>query len=303
MASTRWMVRLASGLSLLGLSALAGCATTAVGSPVPANAASGDTADDELVADLNEHHRHHHHGGVTMLLALSLDNLGLPPEQQAVVAKIQADLFAGMEPARVGARDVLTALADGMAAGTIDEARVNAAITEIERASGLVHEATVDALNRLHAALTPPQRAALVDKMEAHWAVFRQANAGDEQGAKDRTSGHLAELTADLGLSADQGSQIAASFQARMRAAPGAMDAAAMDAHMQRFAAFRSDTFDAKTLTGGGAVNANLAARGAARMARFYEAAAPVLTPEQRAKLALSLREHAAHKDTVTAAH
>jgi hypothetical protein len=32
---------------------------------------------------------------------------------------------------------------------------------------------------------------------------------------------------------------------------------------------------------------------GATRMERFYEAAAPILTPDQRTKLASEIREHA----------
>jgi Spy/CpxP family protein refolding chaperone len=165
-----------------------------------------------------------------------------------------------------------------------------------------VHDATVDALNQLHAALTPPQRAALVDKVMAHWTVFRQANVEDEQPGKDHGAGHLAALAVELGLSADQVEKIRASFGATMHAG-GTWDTAEIEAHLQRLGAFRGDTFDAGTLSGGAAADAHLAARGATRMARFYEAVDPVLTPEQRAKLVLSLREHATHKDDAVAAH
>lgn len=202
MLSRRWMIRFASGLALVGHGALAGCAAGAASGPVPATAASGLTVDDELIDDLNEHHRHHHQGGVTMFIALSLDTLGLPADKQAVVTKIEADSFARMEPARVAEQSVLTALADGIAAGAIDKARVDAAVAQLESASGQVHEATVDALNQLHAALTPPERSALVDKIWAHWAVFRQANGEDAQVGKDGRTGHLAEVAVELGLSA-----------------------------------------------------------------------------------------------------
>jgi len=208
-----------------------------------------------------------------------------------------------MEPARVGEQGVLAALADGMAAGAIDAARVDAAIAQLESASRLVHVATVDALSQLHAALTPPQRAALVDKIAAHWSVFRQANAEDEQIGKDRRTGHLADLAAELGLSADQVDKIAARFRATMRAAPGAIDPAEIEAHLQRLAAFREDTFDPRTLQGGADASAHLAARGATRMAHFYEAVDAALTPEQRVKLVALLREHATQNDAAVAAH
>jgi Spy/CpxP family protein refolding chaperone len=296
MALNRWMYRLASGLSLLGSAALSGCAAGAASAPVPATAVSSLAADDDLIADLVVHHRHHHQGGATMFVALSLDTLGLPREQQAVVTQIQSVLFTKMEPARLREQSVLTALADGLAAGAIDKAKVDAAIAELETASGLLHQATVDALQELHAALTPVQRAALADKIVANWAVFRQANAEDEQVGTDRRVSHLADLTGKLGLSADQVETIRATFHATMLPAE-ARAPAEIDAYLERLGSFRRDTFDPATIEGGAAANAHIAARGAARMARFYEAVDPVLTPAQRTQLVLLLRDHATHKD------
>jgi Spy/CpxP family protein refolding chaperone len=289
-----------SGLVLLGGAALLGCAAT---SPVPATAASGLADDDDRTADLNDYHRHHHQGGVTAFIALSLDTLGLPPEQRAIGAKIQSELFARMAPARAGEQAVLTALADGLAAGAIDKARVDAALAELERASGQVPEATADALNQLHAALTRPQRAALVDKIWAHWAIFQEASEGELVGTvqKGRSAGRLADLATDLGLSADQVAKIGASFHALMLPTSG-LSESAIDVHLARLAAFGGDTFDARTLSGARDADARVASRGAARMALFYEAAAPLLTPEQRAKLAILLREHATHDDAASAA-
>ena len=40
---------------------------------------------------------------------------------------------------------------------------------------------------------------------------------------------------------------------------------------------------------------------GAAHLARFVEAATPILTPDQRASLAERLREHAAHDPSAQA--
>ena len=69
--------------------------------------------------------------------------------------------------------------------------------------------------------------------------------------------------------------------------------------HLTAFAAaFKADTFDAKKLAGGKAANGHMAKWGATRMARFIEAAAPVLTPEQRTKLAEKIRAHAEKSDS-----
>src|SRR5580658_6163621 len=174
--------RLFVGLLLATSSAVVACAEEGASAPPPAtpptaSAATAPTAspeDDQSSADLGEHHRHHHHGGVTMFIAMSLDSLGVSKDQAAAIEKIQGDLFAKMEPAHVAEQNVLNVLADGIAAGTIDGAKVDAAIDGVKAASAGLHEATIDALNQLHAALTPEQRAALVDKVEAHWEVWKK---------------------------------------------------------------------------------------------------------------------------------
>ncbi|HKC11835.1 MAG TPA: hypothetical protein VKI41_07355, partial [Vicinamibacteria bacterium] len=70
--------------------------------------------------------------------------------------------------------------------------------------------------------------------------------------------------------------------------------------HVHAFAtAFAGDPFDAKAV----ATNANapLASRGATRMALFYETVTPLLTAQQRTKLAAELREHASYQPAPSA--
>jgi Spy/CpxP family protein refolding chaperone len=232
-----------------------------------------------------------------MFIALSLDTLGLPPDRKDVVAKIQSELFARMEPARVHEQDVLAALADGIAAGAIDKARVDAAITRVESASGLAHDATAAALNELHEVLTPSERRALVDKVRAHWSVFEDAATGR---APKRTDA----LAQELGLSPAQIERIGASYDSMMLAEVPTVGPAQVEAHLERLSAFREDVFDAGKLVGGAAANAHVAQRGAKHMAFFYEAVDPQLTPDQRAKLVVILREHAGHgPNSFTAKH
>src|SRR5271165_5494087 len=146
---------------LLGINSLGGCAgekATSAPAATPTAAAAplaSPGEDEESAADLGEHHRHHHHGGVTMFIAMSLDSLGVSPEQQAAIEKIQGDLFAKMEPAHVAEQNLLNVLADGIAAGKIDTKKVDAAVDAIKVASTGVHEAVAASLNQLHATLTP----------------------------------------------------------------------------------------------------------------------------------------------------
>jgi Spy/CpxP family protein refolding chaperone len=249
--------------------------------------------DDEASADLVEHHRHHHHGGIPMFVAMSLDTLGVDDNQRAQIEKIQVDIHAELKPAHDAEKAVLLTLADGVAAGSIDQGRTDAAIAELGKVSASTHDVVADSLNALHLALTAQQRQALVDKVEAHLAVWHETNSPDES---DKHGGHLAKLGTDLALSPEQVEKIRGNFTTSMGSA-AKYDRAEVDAHFKQFAeAFASDAFDAHTMKNGGMVSSHMAVWGLTRMSHLYAAAAPVLTPDQRAKAADQLRHHANYK-------
>jgi Spy/CpxP family protein refolding chaperone len=296
-----WLVM---GILLGTSSVMVGCGGGNATSGQPATAATAvSTApspeDDESAADLGEHHRHHHHGGVTMFIAMSLDSLGVSPEQEKAIEKIQGDLFAKMEPAHVAEQNVINVLADGIAAGKIDDAKVEAAIEGVKTASAALHDASVASLNQLHEALTPEQRAALVDKVAAHWAVWKESNAQEEK-PDSAHHGQIDWLAKDLNLGPDQVDKIRATFAEKVKNHPLKFDPAQVDAHIQEFGtAFKGATFDAKTLPHAGFAQQHLAVWGTRRMAHFYEAIDPLLTPDQRTKLSATLKAHASAKSGI----
>jgi Spy/CpxP family protein refolding chaperone len=273
--------------------------------PAPAEGAASNPAgpspeDEEVSADLGEYHRHHHHGGVTLFIAMSLDSLGVAPDQAAKIEKIQGDLFAQIEPAHAAEQKLLNILADGVASGKIDEAKVKSAIEALKAASAGGHDATVKSLNELHAQLTPEQRAALVDKVDAHWEAWKNSNNQDEAAGDETHPAHLDRVAKDLELTPDQVTKIRATFGEGLKKPPLKFDESQVDTHIQEFAtAFNSDKFDAKSLKHGHFANQQVAVWGAWRMAHFYEAVGPVLTPEQRVKLSAELKEHAAAKSGI----
>jgi Spy/CpxP family protein refolding chaperone len=246
-----------------------------------------------------DEHRGQHHGGVLGLVVMSIKDLDLSGDQQAAVEKIRAEIVSKMEPARAAGKDLGNTLADGVAAGKIDRAKVDLAINKIATQAQGLHEASLTGLNQLHAALTAQQRAKLVDNLQAHWERWKEAQGRDEADDQVHRSGHLLVLVRQLGVTQEQAEKIKASFRDKMKASP--QDHAHKDVqdHLQAFAtAFKSDTFDAKKLTGAKVANGQVARWGATRMARFIEAATPVLTPEQRTKLAGILRDRANKSDT-----
>jgi Spy/CpxP family protein refolding chaperone len=291
-ASVLQKMRIAA-MVLFGACAAVGCGGVSASSPPPATGVRAADIDD-VSAGLMDHHRHHHHGGVTLMIALSLDTLGVSPEQRAAVEKVRGDLHARMEPARAAEQKLVTVLADGLAADNLDRASADAAVAQVAAAAAKVHDASADALNELHTVLTPPERAALVDKVEAHWAVWQKANA-EETDPRNPERGLLEMLATDLGLTQDQIDKIRAGLGEGMKAVPR-LDPQEIAAHLRAFGeAFRREKFDARLLTTANGANAHLAGWGAAHLAHFIEAVSPVLTPDQRARFAQRLREHAAH--------
>jgi Spy/CpxP family protein refolding chaperone len=166
-----------AAIALCGVGLTLGCRAGSADVPPPVTAVSTTAATDDVAAGLMEHHRYHHHDGLTLFIEMSLDMLGVSPEQRVAVDKVRADLHARLAPARNAEQNLMTLLADGLGTANIDVARVDAAIVAVAASAAAAHDATVDGLNDLHTVLTAPQRDALVDKVEAHWAVWQRANA------------------------------------------------------------------------------------------------------------------------------
>jgi hypothetical protein len=269
----------------------AGCGGATANRPPPVSTAQAADVDEETVG-LMEQHRYHHHGGVTLLIALSLDTLGVSSDHRDPVNRIRGELHAGMEPARAAEQHLVTVLADGLASATLDAVSIDTAVAQVADAAAKVHDACIEPLNELHAVLTPVERASLVDKVEAHWAIWRKSN-GEEGDTSNPEPARLEALTTHLGLAKEQVDKIRARL-GEAHTLP--FDAQDITAHLRAFGdAFRSEKFDAKTLTTAGVANSQLAGWGAARMARFVKAASPVLTADQRSHFAISLRAHADH--------
>jgi Spy/CpxP family protein refolding chaperone len=252
--------------------------------------------DDNVKDEVQSHHRHHHRGFAGFVL-LAIETLGVGAEEQAAVEKTKKEFHAKMKPIREANGAVLQLLGDGIAAGTIDKTKVDAAVAKVTAASGAVPGATAEALNQLHATLRPEERNALVDKIDAHWAVWKDTNGGDQTADDAKPRGHLGHLAKEIGLTSDQVDKVRANLDAA-KDAKKPFDAAAADAYVKAFdTAFVADAFDAKKLPPWATDNAHIVSWGSDRMAHFYEALAPVLTADQRTKVADKLHERAAESN------
>ena len=152
-------------------------------------------------------------------------------------------------------------------------------------------------MNQLHGLLTPAEREVVADKVQDHWEIWRQVNDEAEAGNRSQ-GGRLAELAEELSLTTVQVDKIAAALTAAVPVRKWETKKA--EAQVLAFTnAFTFEKFDARAVTPD--ASGRFAARGAERMARFYETVAPLLTPEQRVQLAELLREHANHPPTLSA--
>jgi Spy/CpxP family protein refolding chaperone len=279
---------------LFGAGTTIGCGASSANTPPPATAASAAPVDDEAMAGVKEYHRYHHHGGVMLFIVISLDTLGVSPEERARVEKIRGDLHARLDPARTAEQTLEATLADGVAAGNIDAAKVDAAVAQLTTAAAAAEGASVDAMNELHNVLTPPERAALADKVESHWAVWQNANVEEtEPGSPNER--RLARLAENVDLTPDQVDKIRAALAEGMKAVPR-LDRQEISTHLRAFGdAFRTEKFDASAFTIASGANAHLVVWGATHRAHFVETVSPLLTPDQRTLLAQRLHEHATH--------
>ncbi|MFI5299775.1 MAG: Spy/CpxP family protein refolding chaperone [Polyangiales bacterium] len=276
-----------------------GCGGGAASGPPPATAMSAPEQDDVAFGML-EHHRYHHHGGVMLFIAMSLDTLGVSPEQRAAVEKIRGELHAKMQPARVAEQELESVLADGVAAASFDGKKVDAALTKLMETVEASHDACDDALDELHAALTPTQRAVLVEKVEAHWALWQRANS-EGIGPTHSETDSLAMLATELDLTPEQVDRIRADLSERAKAA-ARFDAQEITTHLRAFGdAFRGDKFDAKALATARSAHSHLVGWGASHMTQFVTTVSPVLTADQRTKFAQRLREHSTHNPSAEA--
>jgi Spy/CpxP family protein refolding chaperone len=281
------------------------------GSQAPANTAGGSegtfplgsTAEEEqgpAADDVRAFHRHHHIGFIGFAL-VSIPSLGLPPAEEAQVEKIRADIKTKFQPAHEAEANLLNVLADGVAAGAIDQAKVDAAIAKVNEVATQMDDVTNDDLTQLHNVLTPPERQALALKVQAHYMLWERANAdAAAQPDQEQEGGHIAHLAKLLALTPDQVQKIDAGFTAAMGQVFAAkkFDSAAAEAHLNAFVdGFTADHFDAKALTTADRANAGVTSWGAMRMVKMYEVMTPILTPEQRTKLASILKEHATKQE------
>jgi Spy/CpxP family protein refolding chaperone len=337
MMKSRWS-KFGGVLVLVGaLASLAGCSSEGSVSQAPASeeigrapqaqeaakGAEGDQAKDgEERREGHKGMRGGKHGkghGPAHLLRTALHELDLSDAQKTTIKGAIDELREGDED---HGKDpgMFAALAEGVRAGSIDKAAIEAKLAKAGDAKGEEHRAKVaSALSTLHATLTKEQRRALVDKVAAKMeergergpkgdGEGRRGPKGDGEGwggpkgermgwgGHGMKGGPLGHMLRDLDLSAEQRAQIDKALEANrpseadMEEKKEGFEAkrAEMKARMESFAA---DNFDAKAFVAGGAKEGKGPKAHLDRMVTSLAAVLPILTPAQRSSLADQLEK------------
>lgn len=270
--------------------------STPVASASASASSSAATAEDGGGGHRRGDRDRHARGASGMFFRATKDLADLKDDQKAKIEAAEKSIRESggesREALKKAGKDLHTDLIAAIKAGKIEAAKLEPKYADIEKAMKAAHEKEADGLNQLHAALTAPQRKAVVEDVKKKHAQMEERMAKREEHNKDKGDGgkpesrakkHIERLTADLDLDADQQKKVGAITPPEM-AMP---DRAEMKKKSEALlAAFEKDTFDAKKVD---AFDAKKARGPMEAETKVVSAIVPILKPEQREKLAAKM--------------
>jgi Spy/CpxP family protein refolding chaperone len=297
--------------------------------PAPAEAPAPAPAPVAAEAPPEAPKPHGHHESMAAMFMVSLDAVELTPDQKPPIESIKSDLVKHGEPAKEPREKLEADVADGISAGKLDHAKVDADIKAMSAAVAANVPAIQDDMNKLYKALTPDQRKKLVETMREKGKQMRAEHEGMEHGGEmhehgDKGPGHehehenkggehmgeghggpgmgeapMGHMGDELGLTPEQKEKLHTKLEAQMKAQHATMKEkmAAAEKHMEAVgAAFESDKFDAKKV-GVGTQAPDMVKAMATAKVQMAETVLSVLTPEQRPKFLAQVKQHEAEMD------
>ncbi len=226
----------------------------------------------------------------------AVNSIELTEEQKTKLDEIAADMReaerAARDTAEAGApraemREAHAALIAGVKAGKIEAAKMEPHYAALEKTAKAREDREADALDRLHATLTPAQRSAVVGSVRSSEGIIAarmKLHERPDAGARSFARVRIERYTRDLGLDAAQQKKVEAILPQEDRAASTREEA---KKHTEALlAAFDQESFDAKKLDLG---QAKLARAPIEEQVKLFGQLLPILKPEQRERLAQSL--------------
>jgi Spy/CpxP family protein refolding chaperone len=214
--------------------------------------------------------------GIFELVGEALNEADLKPEQREAAKKLGEQIAEKQHAVDVARTSLVLALADALESGKLEEGTLNAKAGALAEAR--LNESPVlrDSFQKLHAMMSPEQRTAFVEALE------KRIKMAKEQMAPARI---VDRWTKDLSLSDDQKGRVSAVLDKCAKA----HEADRETAH-KMLDAFRSETFDPEKIV----PMKDVASRSKDRAMQLITATQEIgriLSPEQRAKAAVKIRE------------
>lgn len=210
-------------------------------------------------------------------------------EQQQLQISVREQVTARSELVAIARRRLVGLVADGIASGTFDDARLGAALEEILTAAEQRGPAVIEALLRLHQGLTPAQRASVAGTVTEGISLQASQSRGEREQVQQRVN----SLTASITLSEPQKAALKSDIiDAFRRYAPDLVEEADIRRQqLGKLAQAFAGTYFEPTVTSVSATS-DLEAK-SQRLIAFARTLSKILTPEQRVQVAAALRQRA----------
>lgn len=235
--------------------------------------------------------------GMSGMLFRAAHDLELREGQKVAVDDIQKSMH-GEDAGAPGAefREMQALIAAGIRAGKLDTDKLTAMQAELDKGMQAKRDKDTAALQRLHDALDPAQRKALVASVrarqgerEAKFAALAP-DAGPPKGDEFKKR-RVEKLAKELDLDADQQKKVEGLMAKPAPKGPAAENGReGMKKRMEALlTAFEADAFDAKKLDEG--TPARKMAEGMSEHLQFLNGLLAILKPEQREKMAANMEK------------
>jgi Spy/CpxP family protein refolding chaperone len=259
-------------------------------SSASAPAPEASTAPPPSASAHNQRSRGREQGGPAGTMFRAAHDLPLTDAQKATVDTLETQLQAGDAPTD-DFKALQTDIVAGIHAGKLDNTKLQTDFAAIDAAIAAHAAKEGDALNGLYVALDPGERTSLVAAVRAKQGVRDAqfaAHADVDAGAFDWTKRRLQQMTMQLGLDAGQQKSVGAILGKDDSMSPATMKTQRDEGKKRMEAvltAFEGTAFDPKKVDLSG-IPGKTRHEGLEKDTTFLSQLLPLLTPEQRDKLA-----------------
>jgi Spy/CpxP family protein refolding chaperone len=231
------------------------------------------------------------HGGIAGLAFNAAHDAQLTDDQAKSIEEIQTKLSTNDPSQRTVFTDYQTHLNAGTKAGKFDDAQLKADYAAIDAIRHGEEDREAEALNALHALLTPEQRTTVVNSVKAKEAQIdmQKPPPMPDGGVDDRIKATITRMTTDLTLDASQQKRVTDLLLKDERQAASSFPARKEEQkkHADDFAAaFEQADYDAKTQAESADAGGAPPHEQMEKEVHFLTQLVAILKPDQREKLA-----------------